>query len=308
MSSAQQVLFDAPGPKAVVRYRIMAVVGSLLLLAVLGWIGWRMWERGQLSGAKWSPFLEWATWSNYYIPGMLGTLRAAALAIVISLVVGLIMAMGRMSDLLIVRWASTVFVEFFRAVPVLIMMIFGFFFLSIREWFPDSLNPLIAVVTALVLYNGSVLCEVIRSGVGSLPAGQREAGLATGLTPPQVRRHILVPQALTSMLPTIVSQIIVINKDTALGYIITYTGLLTLGRQLGTREANILPAYLVVAVLFILLNYGISRIAEALENRQRKRNAAAAAAKPEPEEQGEQDEPGTVVGTADTAAPRGSSA
>lgn len=292
--SAQQVLFDKPGPKAVVRYRILAVIGALGIAAILGWILWRMWEKDQLTAAKWSPFLEWRIWEQYLLPGAWDTLRAAALAIVISMVFGLVLAMGRMSDVGPIRWVTTIFVEFFRAVPVLIMMIFGFFFLSIREWFPDSINPLLAVLAGLILYNSSVICEVIRSGVGSLPGGQREAGLSIGLSGPQTRRMILVPQALTSMLPSLVSQIIVILKDTALGYIILYPELLTRARQLGSAEAITLPAYLVVAAMFILINYSVSKLAEAVENRQRRRNTSAA--KPKKDEAAEGD---NMAGDAD---------
>lgn len=273
--SAQQVLFDAPGPKAIIRYRLLAVLGVLAIGGLLAWILWRMEDKGQLTAAKWSPFIGSSAWTNYYIPGLIDTVRAASLAIVISMIFGLVLAMGRMSDIAPIRWASTVFVEFFRAVPVLIMMIFTFFYLSNAQYFPDDLNPLLGVLTGLVLYNSSVICEVVRSGVRSLPNGQREAGLSIGLSGSQTRRMILVPQALTSMLPTLVSQIIVIVKDTALGAIILYPELLRRGQQLGGNEANILPAYLVAAALFIILNYGLSKVAEAVENRQRRRNRTA---------------------------------
>ncbi len=274
--SAQQVLFDAPGPKTIIRYRIFAVLGTLFILAVLGWIGLRMWDRGQLTADKWAPFIQWSTWENYYLPGFWDTARAALTAIVLSMVFALMLAMGRMSDLAPLRWACTVFVEFFRAVPVLIMMIFTYFFLSQQGWFPDQINPFLATVTGLVLYNSSVLCEVIRNGVSSLPNGQREAGLSVGLSSSQTRRMILVPQALTAMLPTLVSQVIVIVKDTALGYIILYPELLTRARQLGTAEANVVPAYLMAAALFIAINYALSKLAEAVERRQRHRSRSAA--------------------------------
>ncbi len=283
--SAPQVLFDAPGPKAVVRHRLIAVVGLLALLAIIVFILLRMDEKGQLDAAKWTPFLKASSWTNYLLPGIWDLLRAAAVAIVLSMVFGLILAMGRMSDLAPLRWATTIFVEFFRAVPVLIMMIFTFFYLALQSWSNDAWNPFIGVVVGLTLYNSSVLCEVIRSGVRSLPSGQREAGLSIGLNPAQVRRAILVPQALTSMLPVIVSQIIVIVKDSALGYIILYTELLTRARQLGSSEANVLQTYIVAAVIFILINYALSKVAEALENRQR-RKAAGAGKKAKKDEEG----------------------
>lgn len=273
---SSRVLFDAPGPKARMRHRILAVVGLLVVLAMAYWVYGRMEEKNQFTAARWSPFLTWAAWDNYLIPGMLATVRAAAIAIVISAVLALALALARMSDIKPLRWAASVFVEFFRAVPVLVMMIFSLALLNQLSVTPTSLNPLIATVSGLVWYNASVLCEVIRNGVSSLPAGQREAGLSIGLTPAQTRRSILVPQALTAMLPTLVSQVIVILKDSALGYIILYPELLTIGaRQLGSRYGNTLQAYIVAAVLFILINYALSKVAEAVESRQRRKGHTA---------------------------------
>lgn len=270
------VLFDAPGPKARMRHRILALIGLIGVLVVLYWVYGRMQEKDQFTAARWSPFLSWDAWDNYLIPGMLATLRAAAIAIVLSGALALALAMARMSDIRPLRWAASVFVEFFRAVPVLVMMIFSLALLTQLNMTPVGLNPLIATVSGLVWYNASVLCEVIRNGVGSLPAGQREAGLSIGLTPSQTRRSILVPQALTAMLPTLVSQIIVILKDSALGYIILYPELLTIGaRQLGSRYGNTLQAYVVAAVLFILINYALSKFAEWVENRQRRKGRTA---------------------------------
>ncbi len=283
--SAPQVLFDAPGPKAVVRHRVIAVIGVLALVGILVFILLRMNEKGQLEADKWTALIDGNAWQNYWIPGIWDLLRVSAIAVALSVVFGLVLAMGRMSDIAAIRWAATIFVEFFRAVPVLIMMIFTYFYLAYQDWSNDAWNPFIAVVTGLTLYNSSVLCEVIRSGVRSLPNGQREAGLSIGLNPSQVRRAILVPQALTSMLPVIVSQVIVIVKDSALGYIIFYTELLTSARNLGSSQANVLQSYLFAAVLFILINYAISKLAEALEDRQR-RKAAGAGKKPKKDDEG----------------------
>lgn len=275
MSDTTRVLFDAPGPKAIVRYRILAGVGILFVLALAYVVYLRLDAKDQLTAARWDWILTASAWNNYLIPGLWDTLRAAAISIVLAMILALLLALARMSDIAPLRWAASVVVEFFRAVPVLIMMLFIFWFLAHRGWFPDTLNPMIGVVVGLVMYNASVLCEVIRNGVSSLPSGQREAGLSIGLSPAQVRRTILIPQSLTAMLPTLISQIIVITKDTALGYLILYPELVTRGRQLGSSEAATLPAYVVVAVLFILINYTLSKIAEVVENRQRRRARSA---------------------------------
>lgn len=275
MTDTTRVLFDAPGPRARLRYRILAGVGILLVLALAYVVYVRLDEKDQLTAARWDWVLTASAWNNYLIPGLWDTLRAAAISIVLAMVLALLLALARMSEITPLRWAAGVLVEFFRAVPVLIMMLFVFWFLAHRGWFPNTLNPMIGVVVGLVMYNASVLCEVIRNGVSSLPAGQREAGLSIGLSPAQVRRSILIPQSLTAMLPTLISQIIVITKDTALGYLILYPELVTRGRQLGSSEAATLPAYVVVAILFILINYTLSKIAEGVENRQRRRARSA---------------------------------
>ncbi len=280
MSAGQHVLFDLPGPRARRRHLIGGIVGTLLCLAVLGVAVLRVAEKGQFEADKWLPFTEPVTWSFYILPGLWTTLRAAAVAIVLSMVLGIALAMMRMSDIAPVRWATSLFVEFFRAVPVLIMMIFTWVMLVKNPTLRQAAVALgiepadvtfVAVVTGLVLYNSSVICEVVRNGVTSLPAGQREAGLSIGLSPRQVRRLILVPQALTAMLPALVSQIVVITKDSALGYIITYPELVSRTRQLGSANANTFVAYLVVAVIFILLNWAITKLAEWLESTQRRR-------------------------------------
>lgn len=292
--SAQQVLFDIPGPKARARHLTYGVIGSIILLGLLGIALWRMQQKGQFEAAKWTPFLESKTWTFYLLPGLITTMQAAAVAVVLSMVVGIALAMLRMSDIAVVRWASGVFVEFFRAVPVLIMMIFTWQMLVKSSTMVSIMGSLgltganatfIAVVTGLVLYNGSVICEIVRNGVGSLPGGQREAGLSIGLSAAQVRRSILVPQALTAMLPALVSQIVVITKDSALGYIITYPELLSRTRQLGSANGNTLVAYLVVAVIFILINYAITKLAEWIEGRQRRKRRGHTTDDPTSEEE-----------------------
>lgn len=278
--SGTAVLFDNPGPRAQRTYNIVAAVAGLLLLALLVLLLMRFQEKGQLEADRWEWILTGNAWFNYLIPGIWDTLRVSAIAILLAMMLALVLAMARMSDVAPLRWFAGIFVEFFRAVPVLIMMLFTFFFLSIQQITPSSINPLIAVITGLTCYNSAVLCEVIRNGVASLPNGQAEAGLSIGLSPSAVRRSILIPQALTAMMPTLISQIIVITKDSALGYLILYPELVTRARQLGSSESATLPAYFVVAILFILINYAISKAAELVESRQRRRNRSSSGVGP----------------------------
>ncbi len=265
--SAQNVLFDTPGPKARRNIMIGNVLGVLLVLALLWLAVSGLAEKGQFEAAKWTPFLEWGTWQYYLLPGLLSTLKAAAVAVVASIAFGLLFGIGRLSAFKPLSWICGIVVEFFRAVPVLLMMVFFYQFLSKSTSVDPAQVPFWAVVIALTLYNGSVIAELVRSGVFGLPKGQREAGLAIGLTPGQSLRSIEMPQALVAMLPALLSQFVVILKDSALGTFIGYTELLEYARRLASGEGNILPALIITAAIFIVLNFLLTFAAQRLSRR-----------------------------------------
>ena len=268
------VLFDAPGPKARARHRITALVGGLVLAAVLAFALYKLGEKGNLAADKWTPFLTGSMWVDYLIPGLLNTLKAAAISIVLAGIFGVVFGMGRLSHTRAIRWVATVVVEFFRSVPVLVMMIAAFSFFSFNNIFQSEINPLAAVITGLTLYNGSVVAELLRAGVGSLPKGQSEAGLSIGLTPVQTLRSIELPQAITAMLPALVGQLVVVLKDTALGQIITYPELLNNYQRIGSNWSNIVPAMIVIAAIFIAINYALTTLAGRVESRLRSKGRA----------------------------------
>ncbi len=271
MSSPQMVLFDAPGPKARVRHNILTGVGILLVLFVF-YLAWqKMSDAGQLEADKWTPFFDGEVWREYLLRGLWGTLRAAALAVVMAIVFGLVFGMGRLAESAPIRWVSSIIVEFFRSVPVLLMMIFLFFYFSQNGIFTNAVQPFAAVVIALMLYNGSVVAELVRSGVHALPRGQSEAGLSVGLTPFQTLRLVQLPQAITAMLPALIGQLVVALKDTALGYIILYPELLIWSKTLGSAYANTVPAYLFAALLFILMNFSLTTLATRVDERLKRR-------------------------------------
>lgn len=265
--SQEAVLFDAPGPRARRRHAILTGVGLLLAALGLYLVYVKLDEANQFDSALWQPFLTAEVWTEYLIPGLIGTFKAAAISIVLAAVFGLVFGMGRLSHVAAIRWVSGAVVEFFRAVPVLIMMIFAFGVYAQNQVFSSEVNPLAAVVTGLTLYNGAVVAELVRSGVFSLPKGQAEAGLSIGLTRGQTLRSIELPQALTAMLPALVGQLVVVVKDSALGSIITYGELLDWSKTLGSAYANTVPAYIVAAALFIVINYLLTALARYVERR-----------------------------------------
>ena len=265
------VLFDAPGPKAVVRHRIFAAVGVLVLLGLLLVVirGLANPANNQLTAEKWLPFVEWSSWLNYLIPGLVGTLQAAAVSVLLAVIAGILLGLGRLSQLAVVRILCGVFVEFFRAVPVLMMMFFAYYFGLFTLGISGSALPLFGAVVGLTFYNACVIAELVRSGVHSLPRGQREAGYAIGLTSGQTLSAILLPQAITAMLPSIVSQLVVILKDSALAYNIAYLELLRQGQNLAVFKGNLIPTLIVLALIYIVINWALTRVARALEARLR---------------------------------------
>ncbi len=260
--TSTSVLFDVPGPKARARTRIFNIIAILLLAGILAYVLMVMGRQGQLEADKWTSLFTGNLWVNYILPALGKTLLAALISVVTSVIFGLFFGMARLAPNKYIRGFGTVVVEFFRAVPVLMMMIFFWLFLGQFTFFSPSQLPFIAVVLGLTLYNGSVIAELLRSGVHQLPKGQGEAGLAIGLTPWAVLTSVLMPQALTAMMPSLLSQFVVILKDTALGYIISYPELLAAARRFGSGEGNILQMLLLAALIFVVINFALTLLAE----------------------------------------------
>ncbi|BAL92128.1 putative glutamate ABC transporter permease protein [Actinoplanes missouriensis 431] len=271
--SVEAVLYDHPGPRAKRRNAILTVVFGLALLGLLYWIYAKFDEKGQWDAALWKPFTEASTWTDYIVPGLLHTLGAAAVAMLLSLTFGIVFSVGRLSEHWWVRIPAGAVVEFFRAVPLLLLMFFIFYGLPFIIEQPMSIFW--AVVIGLTLYNGSVLAEAFRAGILAVPRGQSEAAYAVGMRKSQVMREILVPQAARSMLPVIVSQMVVLVKDTALGYIISYPELLQFGvNNVAANFGNVVQAAIVVMIIFILVNSALTALAGWLERRTRRSGRA----------------------------------
>jgi glutamate transport system permease protein len=255
------VLYDVPGPAARRRSTLIGTLGSAVVVALAVVVVLRLRSRGQFEAAKWEPFTD-PDIVEALGRGLLATLRAAGLAVLLALLLGALLAVGRLSANPWVRRPATWFVELFRAIPLVLLILFFFF------RFGDTLGRYGALVAALALYNGSVLAEVFRAGILAVPRGQSEAGLAIGLRRGQVMRLILVPQAVRTMLPAIVAQCVVALKDTALGFIIAYPELLRTGQLIYNGYFNIIPTALVVAAIYVAMNLLLSRLAILLERRQ----------------------------------------
>ncbi|MEU3218418.1 amino acid ABC transporter permease [Streptomyces sp. NPDC006971] len=266
MSSS--VLYDAQGPRAKQRNVLYTVLFVLGAAAVVWWVYDGLAEKHQLDWIKWKPFFTSSQpWETYIWPALQNTLKAAFFALIIALPLGALFGIGRMSDHRWVRMPAGFVVELFRAVPVLILMITANAVYAEYTTIDTDVRPLYAVVTGLVLYNFSVLAEIVRAGIESLPKGQAEAAKALGMRKSQVMMFVLLPQAVTAMLPAIVSQLVVIVKDTALGgAMMTFPELLASVRPMSANYgANTIACFTVIAVIFVALNFALTSFASWLE-------------------------------------------
>ena len=264
-------LFDPPGPRARRRILIGSIAGTAVMaLAIYGIVA-KLAEAGQFTEAYWEPFtrsgVQRILWN-----GLLATLKAAGLALVLALTLSTLLASARMSRLAPVRIIAMLFVEFFRAMPLLLLVFFAFLGLP---RFGLDIGPFGSLVIALTLYNGSVLAEIFRAGVDAVPKGQVEAAFSLGLSKATVFRRIQMPQAVRMMLPTIISQFVVLLKDTSLGFIVAYEELLRSGKLIYTNIGNVVPTAIVMTVIYVSINLVLSAVATYIEHRQRRKGRTA---------------------------------
>ncbi|MET8626476.1 amino acid ABC transporter permease [Kitasatospora sp. NPDC004669] len=260
------VLYDAPGPKARARYRLFGVLSVLGIAGLLWFVFAALDDKGQFNPDLWDAF-QYNYVQQQILDGLLATLKAFGLAAVFSLTLGALLAAGRLSDHKPVRWACTAFVQFFRAMPLLILIVALYYAFFAKD-------PMWALVLGLTLYNGSVQAEIIRSGVNAVPRGQGEAAYALGMRKTQVMASILVPQAVRSMLPSMIGQLVVTLKDTSLGLIITYQELLFVGKKIASQPLNAagfpyIPVVLVIGPIYIALCLLLTALAQWIEARGR---------------------------------------
>ncbi len=275
--SDQSVLYDVPGPRARRLARLGTVGALLAFLGLAAIVALRLADRGQFDGELWSPWLNpvddsfsevWALVGK----GVLATLIAAVLAIALSLVVGVLLGVARMLLGKVGKTPVIAFIELFRGLPVVITIVFvwrAIIELKINLSSLPGESVLWYLVIGLTLYNSVIIAEILRAGVSSLPSGQREAALAVGLTEGQVMRAVLLPQAFRIMLPALISQLVVILKDTSLAAVIGlgYFELLARGNQISRVLDNPIQSLFIVALIFIAINYSLGRLAQYTEKR-----------------------------------------
>ncbi|WP_423923737.1 amino acid ABC transporter permease [Frigoribacterium sp. 2-23] len=265
------VLYDAPGPKARRTSRIISVVGVVLVLALIAYLVFLLGRPrisangnetpGVLDPSRWDILGDLALWRAIG-QGWLNTIRAAAVAAVLAVIIGILFSFARTARSAWIRVPTTIVLEFFRGMPVLLMMLFILLVFATGAFW--------AVVAALAVYNGALIGEALRAGIASLPKGQREAGLAIGLSPVRTRFAIEFPQAFRQMLPIILAQLVVLLKDTSLGYIVGYVELTRRGlNRLGTYYGSsyTFTLFAVVLAVYLATNLLVSWIVRIVDRR-----------------------------------------
>jgi glutamate transport system permease protein len=263
------VLYDEPGPRARRRMAVASIVALGLLAAAMAWIVWRFYDAGQFESVRWS--IVWDS-RQYLWGGLLVTLRLAATAVVLATILGVMLALGRTAERAWIRWPIGAWVEFFRAVPLLALIIFAYIALP---KYGLRLSPFWCVVGGLVLYNSAAIGEIFKAGILTLERGQHEAAATLGLRYWNRMRIVVLPQAVTRMLPAYVSQIVTIVKDTSLGFVVSAEELLRRARAIGEfNNAAVVTALVAAAMPYLVINVTLSYVARRLDRRQARRRSA----------------------------------
>ncbi|MBP7566121.1 MAG: amino acid ABC transporter permease [Burkholderiaceae bacterium] len=256
----EDILFGAPSPRAraLTRAASGAVAAALVLLAAV--VVWQFHAAGQLEARRWQFFALPTTWS-FLAKGLLGTLASAVVAAVIALVFGLVLMAGRLSPLRLFRWPAVALIEFLRGVPTLLLIYVCFLVLPSAG---VKLSTYWMLTLPVGLSCAAVLAEVYRAGVLAVPRGQTQAARSLGMTEVQVFFRIVFPQALRYIVPALVAQLVIVVKDTTFGYVVTYGELMQNAKVLIANYNALVPVYLVVALMYCLVNYAISKASQRL--------------------------------------------
>lgn len=258
------VVGDVPGPRARRRILIGTVLFVAALAAFFGYVIERLGHYGHLQQARWSYVLS-PEILRYLGEGLLNNVRAAAVAGALTLVLGLFLALGRLSRLAVLRVPAVAWIEFFRGFPLVLLILFPYLLFPI---YFSTIPAIWYVVIGLTLYNSAVMAEIYRAGILSLDRGQSEAAYAVGMTRGQALRLVILPQAIRRMVPLLLTQLIILFKDSTLGVAVTYPEALRRGETMGSFEPRVVfQAMIITAVMFFLASFSLSRLVALIDRR-----------------------------------------
>ncbi|WP_158880286.1 amino acid ABC transporter permease [Amycolatopsis anabasis] len=259
----EDVLFDSLGPKAKARLRTVSVLCGLALLGVVAALLLQLGHSGQLDPDRWAVLADGAM-LRFLLQGLWMTLVVGLVSTALSVSLGVLLALGRLSRTRWLSLPSAAVIEFFRAMPLLLIL---FFFMFGLPMLGVRLPLFWQLVLAIVAHAGAIFAEIVRAGILAIGRGQSEAGKAIGLRHWEVMAFIVLPQAARALTPALVSQTVRVIKESSLGYVVGLAELLNNGKVLGEFSGNFIQAYAGVGVLYIVVNIALSRLAERLADR-----------------------------------------
>ena len=264
--SIRDALYEPPGPKAK-RNIIIATILSLAGLAFLLWaVIHQFYITGQLDRKYWFFFARATTW-KFLAEGFLGTIEAAVISGVLAFCLGFCMMVGRISNRKAFEWISTALIEFTRGVPTLL---FIYFFFLVVPQFGWKLATIWKISLPVAISACGVVAEVLRSGVNAVPKGQKEAALSLGMYEWKVFIKIIFPQAIRYVIPALLSELVIVVKDTTFAYVVNFPDLMQDAKVLISNYDAMLSVYLFVALVYVLINYLLNKASDVIANRRKK--------------------------------------
>ena len=254
-ASIRDALYEAPGPRTRRRMHVATAVSAVLVLMGIAAIVRQFYVTGQLASRYWSFLTRPTTWA-FLLQGFRGTVSVALVAGAIALVLGLLLMLGRMSSIRALSAACRGVIDFFRGVPSLLLIYF--FFLVVPQY-GIKLSSFWMITLPVALAASGVLAEVLRAGVNAVPAGQVEAARSIGMRPAQIMRTVILPQAVHFVIPSLISQLVVVVKDTTVAYVVSYPDLMQNARVLITNYDALVSMYLTVALVINKLSGIVAR-------------------------------------------------
>ena len=268
--SIRDALYEAPGPKAKKRIVIFTAVSLVALAALVFLIIRQFYITGQLNEKYWSLFTRFTTW-KFLAEGLAGTLKVALVSSVVSFVIAFLLMVGRINRNKIISWISTALIELSRGIPTLL---FIYFFFLVAPQLGLKLPTFWKISLPVALSAAGVVAEVLRSGVNAVPKGQTEAAVALGMRSVTVFTKIVFPQAFRYVIPSLISELVIVLKDTTFAYVVSYADLMQNARVLISNYDALLSVYLVIALIYILINFLLNKASVAVAGRLKATGAA----------------------------------
>ena len=267
--SIRDILYEAPGPKT--RRRIAwATTGALLLLAALLFLVIRQFYiTGQLGERYWAFFGRITTY-RFLGEGLLITVEAAVTGSAISFALGFLLMRGRLQKNRLLRWASTGIIQVTRGVPTLLFIYFFFLVVPQTGW---KLSAFWKITLPCAISACGVVAEALRGGVNAVPKGQREAALSLGYRETRLFYRIIFPRAIRFVIPSLIAELVIVLKDTTFASIVSCADLMQNAKVLISNYDALLSIYLVVAAIYILINYLLNKLSDRLARRMNRAGA-----------------------------------